>query len=210
MVGRAALRGYRSTDISRPRLWWSRCSLRSTFLGLRCWFVLEICILFFCHLHFSSTTSSQTICSKVSAYFRGSNPHQADFMQQGARFALELVQPLTTLQSGRALLKLERARLEQQAVFVACDPPFTSACSNHRGHAAHPCFSGRNVAPSTRFMMWMSQMKSTFKSQGRNAPLPPPKSANIEMQDFGVEGDRSPLSPTRNHDSSNYALEDDV
>jgi hypothetical protein len=37
---------------------------------------------FCCHLRVSST-SSQTICSKVSAYFRGSNPHQADFMQQG-------------------------------------------------------------------------------------------------------------------------------
>jgi hypothetical protein len=62
------------------------------------------------------------ICSKMSAYFRGSNPHQADFMQQGIFCCNTLLLLLAkSLSSGRALLKLERAKLEQQAVFVAYD-----------------------------------------------------------------------------------------
>jgi hypothetical protein len=34
-----------------------------------------------------SLASSEFVRSKMSAYFRGSNPHQADFMQQGICFS---------------------------------------------------------------------------------------------------------------------------
>ncbi len=60
--------------------------------------------------------------SKMSAYFRGSNPHQADFMQQGNSSSVSCILVPTlrlNLRSGRALLKLERANLERRAAFVA-------------------------------------------------------------------------------------------
>ncbi len=70
----------------------------------------------------ASCLLSEHHCSKMSAYFRGSNPHQADFMQQGMFCCSSLFLLLAKLlSSGRALLKLERAKLEQQAVFVAYD-----------------------------------------------------------------------------------------
>lgn len=68
-----------------------------------------------------SLALSQFFCSKMSAYFRGRDPNQADFMQQGScLFCASLFENrLKVASAGRALLKLERANLERRAVFVA-------------------------------------------------------------------------------------------
>ncbi len=64
---------------------------------------------------------SSFFCSKMSAYFRGRDPNQADFLQQGTGlFCASLFKNrLKIVSAGRALLKLERANLERRAVFVA-------------------------------------------------------------------------------------------
>lgn len=87
------------------------------------------------------------------------------------------------MQQGRALLKLERAKLEQQAVFVA----------------------GRNAATTTRLI---TRIKDLFKGKQRDIARTT-SSGGVELQDL-AEGDMSPLSPVRRQDSSSYVPEDDI
>jgi hypothetical protein len=118
MEAKAALRAFHSIVTSPLQLSWFLFLSPSTFLGPNV-FIYPILLRFISPIPFRL---SHNFYSKMSAYFRGSNPYQADFMQQGISSSVSCtLVPVLRLNffSGRALLKLERANLERRAAFVA-------------------------------------------------------------------------------------------
>ncbi len=138
----------------------------------------------------------------MSAYFRGSNPHQADFMQQGRCWSAGMFAISQDVVFRQGASEARARQTGAAGGFCCVRSPLPISCKVLCPNFS--CFRGRSAATTTRLI---TRIKTLFKSKHRDVART--SSGAVELQDL-AEGDMSPLSPVRRQDSSSYAPEDDV